>query len=253
MARTVGSAGSLSTVVMAPVEATLGAVAGTTTDKVVGLLRKASCVVVGVAARALAKPPHDDSDLDEDDDDDDDDRDNRFAFAVAKLPKSKRSSSEPAWWSPTSTFASLDAAEHASMSPPPPPIRPATLPASTPRLRAIVSDSAKATNFREFLQRAHSEECLDFLAETAAWSQSFADVPDLPRAERAAWAKRIIDTFVEDGAPHQVNVSAETTESMRRRSVELDPNAFEDARADLAYLLEHDAVTRFVHDVPPEI
>lgn len=116
------------------------------------------------------------------------------------------------------------------------------------KLRYLLQTEEGTAEFEQQLATEYSHENLEF------WKLA-REYTNLPDGQRAAEAKRLMDEFVVNGAPQQVNLPAtmqaplvDQWRAIEKEGTEPPANIFEGASKEIFKLMENDTFRRFQHD-----
>jgi len=112
-------------------------------------------------------------------------------------------------------------------------------------LYTIMADPVMLDMFEKHLAQEFGTESMFFLDDTAEWIHSYHDVPPALRLVRA---RKIFKTYVDHNSPFAINVPSHCSAALQHalHEAEVDRSVFDDARCEVARLLERGAVARFV-------
>lgn len=109
----------------------------------------------------------------------------------------------------------------------------------------VLKHSLGLTSFRDFLEKEHAGENLDFYVAVTAF---VAEYPELKKEERVAKAKHIFLTFCAEYADRQINLPHNIMlelDSSIHKDEDITRNIFDAALSDITLLMEKDNFTRF--------
>jgi hypothetical protein len=121
-----------------------------------------------------------------------------------------------------------------------------------PRLQEVFSSAELLRAFEYHLSIEFGSENLSFLRDVAEWRATYRDVA---KNASAARAKKLINSYIADSGLYQINISYEMAQKLltlyRSISSDASPNtvpedAFDEARSEVAFLLERGAAARFM-------
>jgi len=144
------------------------------------------------------------------------------------------------------------------------------IPAGIPSFQDVITGDYRnepwgAENYLNFLQEERNEENLFFVSEVEAYKKVKGDttmkdppealllLPEEVRRSESDFAQSIIDTFIKENAPWQINISEAQRQEIliRHRSIS-DGKIFECAQGELKKLMLHDSWPRFVRKTASE-
>jgi hypothetical protein len=116
-----------------------------------------------------------------------------------------------------------------------------------PKLHEILSNPGCRKAFEYHLSTEFGGENTCFLQDTYDWILSYNDIAKTAAASRA---RKIIKTYISENGIFQINVSSRTAEPLMKISKDesgdsVTSTIFDEARREIAYLLEIGAVARF--------
>jgi len=112
-------------------------------------------------------------------------------------------------------------------------------------LHTILADPEVLDMFEKHLEHEFGIESMFFLEDTAQWIYTYHDVAP---AVRLARARKIYKTYVDHNSPFAINVPSHLSLALQSAllGADVDPIMFDQARNEVARLLERGAVARFV-------
>jgi hypothetical protein len=115
-----------------------------------------------------------------------------------------------------------------------------------PSLTEVMNDPELTRRFEIHLAIEYADENLNFLRDAAEWRIAFNDVK---KSSTVARAKKIINNYIKHGGLQQINISWKVSEQLlsgiNGDPEEIREDFFDDARLEIAKLLEIGAVYRF--------
>ena len=114
-----------------------------------------------------------------------------------------------------------------------------------PKLMEICSSSTLFRLFEHHVSQEFGSENISFIQDVNDWRSSF---PDIAKTARLARAKKIINSYVVEGALNQVNLSYEMISELEKikDEQEVKHETFDRSTLEIANLLEVGAVQRFL-------
>ncbi|XP_069009086.1 regulator of G-protein signaling 4-like [Embiotoca jacksoni] len=103
----------------------------------------------------------------------------------------------------------------------------------------VMSSDTGRTVFTNFLRSEFSQENMDFWIACEDYKKTAA-------SKLASRAKQIYQLYVEEDAPHEVNLDAATREETRRNVESACPSCFDGAQKTIYNLMEKDSYRRFL-------
>jgi len=115
-----------------------------------------------------------------------------------------------------------------------------------PHLHEILSTPHLVEAFQVHCLREFCDENLNFLQNASDWKATFSDIA---RTASTARAKKIVNTFIRDGGLQQINLPFSQAQVLIKKvesGAQFDHTDFDDARFEIARLLENGSVARFL-------